>query len=318
MHSHHLQLNLRFRLGVRKVTPTAIEKWSKIINACRQNEKNMQEHVDGVWKNTEVLPDLRYDVESIADYLTLKLGATKEEVTAPSKRNKMSGGDMTLDDCAFSQVMKANGKLRVWITNIVTSGDLFERDAEEDAAEAAAEDTNIDVAIENYEPALEALVAEEEVEVAAVLEDETPDDALLRARAYLQKHKIKRLNRESQEEYIARVAAIMMDGKLARKKRVAAMKNVVPKTKEKTDADYAIAVAAQEEWNRMQGLKPVRPTSILEKHQGHEVGRYYLCLYRDVGYGGQDRTEMHPEHYVRQFPGLLENWQAVSRTCTLE
>ena len=47
-------------------------------------EKNMQEHVDGVWKNKEVLPDLRYDVDSIADYLTLKLGATKEEVMAPS------------------------------------------------------------------------------------------------------------------------------------------------------------------------------------------------------------------------------------------
>ena len=73
----------------------------------------------------------------------------------------------------------------------MTSGDLFERDAEEAAAEAAAEaaeDLNIDVAIENYEPALEALVAEGEVEVAAVLEDETLDDALLRARAYLQKH----------------------------------------------------------------------------------------------------------------------------------
>ena len=94
----------------------------------------MQDHVDGVWKNKEVLPDLRYDVDAIADYLTLKLGSTKEEVTAPSKRNKMSGGDMTLEDCAFSQVMKAKGKLREWITNIVTSGDLFERDAEEAAA----------------------------------------------------------------------------------------------------------------------------------------------------------------------------------------
>jgi hypothetical protein len=64
----------------------------------------------------------------------------------------------------------------------------------------------------------------------------------LAADAYLQKHKIKRLNRESQEEYIARVAAIMMDGKTTRKKRVAAMKNVVPKTKEKADADYAIVI----------------------------------------------------------------------------
>ena len=75
----------------------------------------MQDHVGGVWKNTIVLPDLRYDVLSIADlksdYLTLKLGATKGEATAPSNRNKMSGGDMTLEDCAFSQVMKAKGKL---------------------------------------------------------------------------------------------------------------------------------------------------------------------------------------------------------------
>ncbi len=162
-HSHYLQLNLRFRLGVPKVTPTAIEKCTKIINACRQNEKNMQDHVDGVWKNEEVLPDLRYDVDAIADFLTLKLGATKQEVTAPSRRNKMSGGDMTLvEDCAFSQVMKAKGKLREWITNIVTSGDLFERDGDE---EAAAEPPQ-DVAIENYEAALDALVPEEEVEEA--------------------------------------------------------------------------------------------------------------------------------------------------------
>ena len=101
-------------------------------------------------------------------------------------------------------------------------------------------------------------------------------------------------------------------------KRITAMQNNVPKTKEKTNAEYAIAVAAQEEWNRMEGLKPVRPTSIVEKHQGAEVGKYYLCLYRDVGYAKQDSTEMHPEHHVCQFPGLLENWQVVSLTYTLE
>ena len=131
----------------------------------------------------------------------------------------MSGGDMTLEDCAFSQVMTAKGKLREWIANIVTSGDLFERDGEE---EIAAEPPQ-DVAIENYEPALESLVAEEEVEeveeAPSVENDETLEDALLRARAYLQKHKIKKLKGESQEEYISRVAAIMMDGKETRKKR---------------------------------------------------------------------------------------------------
>jgi len=111
----------------------------------------------------------------------------------------------------------------------------------------------------------------------------------------------------------------MLDEKKNKTKRVVAMKNVVPKTKEKPDADYyAIAVAAQGERNQMQDLKRVGSTRIREKHQGAEVGRYCLCRYCDVGYGGQDRTDMHHENYVRQFPGLLENWQAVSLTCTLE
>ena len=165
----------------------------------------------------------------------------------------------------------------------------------------------------------EALSAQQEVdEVPIILDVWTYGWYYASGRAYLKKQKIHKLNRETSEKYIAWVAAIMLDEKKNNKKRVAAMKNVVPKTKEKTDAEYAIAVAAQEHWNRMQNLKPVRPTSILEKHQGAEVGRYYLCLYRDVGYGGQDRTEMHPEHHVRQFPGLLENWQAVRLTCTLK
>ena len=103
------------------------------------------------------------------------------------------------------------------------------------------------------------------------------DNALLLARAYFHKYKIKKFNRETSEEYTARVASIIKDGLWKKKKRITAMKNNVPKTKEKTNAEYAIAVAAQEEWNRMQGLKPVRPTSILQKHQGVEVGRHYLC-----------------------------------------
>ena len=122
------------------------------------------------------------------------------------------------------------------------------------------------------------------------------DNALLLAGAYFHKHKIKKFNRETSEEYIARVVSIITNGLWKKKNRITAMKNNVPKTKEKTNAEYAIPVAAQEEWNPMHGLKTVRPTSILVvKYQGAEVGRY-LCLYRDVGYAGQDRTEIYPEH----------------------
>ena len=66
-------------------------------------------------------------------------------------------------------------------------------------------------------------------------------------------------------------------------KRVAAMKNVVLKTKENADAEYAIVVATQGERNQMQDLKRVGSTRIREKRQGAEVGRYCLCHYCDVG-----------------------------------
>ena len=52
----------------------------------------------------------------------------------------------------------------------------------------------------------------------------------------------------------------MLDEKKNKNKRVAAMKNVVPKTKEKPDADYAIAVAAHGERNPMQDLNRVGST----------------------------------------------------------
>ena len=75
----------------------------------------------------------------------------------------------------------------------------------------------------------------------------------------------------------------MLDEKKNNKKRVTAMENVVLKTKENADAEYAIAVAAQGERNQMQDLKRVGSTRIREKRQGAEVGRYCLCRYCDVG-----------------------------------
>ena len=75
-------------------------------------------------------------------------------------------------------------------------------------------------------------------------------------RPYLQKHKVNKLNSETSEKYIAGVTAIiMLDEKQQQQKGVTAMKNNVPNTKEKADAEYAIAVATQGERNQIQGLK---------------------------------------------------------------
>ena len=68
----------------------------------------------------------------------------------------------------------------------------------------------------------------------------------------------------------------------------------------------------------MKNIGPKKPPMILEKRQGTEVGRFDLCRCRDVGFNGQDRDEDHFGHYVRQFSGFHENWQAVSVVCTIE
>jgi len=320
--SHRLQSNLAFRLGVGKVTPAAIEKYSKMINFCRRNENNMKQHVDGEWINKEVLPDLSPDIEAIAAYLTRKLGATKAAVTKATERNEMSGGNLKKEDCAFSQIMMAKGNLQQWLSKVVENGDLYKRENIVPQGEPNPEVQNADVGEENEEEEANGGIGVEdedgEEEEPLSMEEETSDGALLRARAYLKKHKVKPLRGEDNEGYVKRIADIMFDGKNARKTRSERMRSNAAKPKEKTDAEHAIAVAAQEEWNRVKNLRPKKPTRILEKRQGAEVGRFYLCLYHDVGFNGQDREELHPEHYVRQFPGFLENWQAVSVVRTIE
>ena len=220
--------------------------------------------------------------------------------------------------------MMAKGNLQQWIAKVVENGDLSECENIVTQGEPNSEVQNADVGEINEEEEIPGGiddgidVDEPEEEVPPPMEEETSDDVLLRARVYLQKHKVKPFRGEDNEAYVKRIADIMFDGKNARKTRSERMRSNASKPKEKTDAEHAIAVAAQEEWNRVKNLRPKKPTRILEKRQGTEVGRFYLCLYHDVGFNGQDREELHPEHYVRQFPGFLENWQAVSVVCTIE
>ena len=285
----------------------------------------MKQHVDGEWLNKESLPDLSPDIEAVASYLTRKLGATKADVTKSTERNEMSGGNLKKEDCAFSQIMMAKGSLQQWIAKVVERGDLYERENIVPQGEPNPEVQNADVGEGNQEEEANGVIddgivvdGEPEEEVPLPMEEETADDALLRARAYLQKHRVKPFRGEDNEAYVARIASIMFEGKKARKTRSERMRSNALKPKEKTDAEHAIAAAAQEEWNRVKNLRPKKPTRILEKRQGAEVGRYYLCLYHDVGFNGQDKEELHAEHYVRQFPGFLENWQSVSVVCTIE
>jgi hypothetical protein len=75
--------------------------------------------------------------------------------------------------------------------------------------------------------------------------------------------------------------------------------------------EVGAAVEARRQYNQLKGNKPRKPYKILRQVTGRDVGRYYVCLYHDVGYAGQYYEETHTEGYLRQFPGFIESYQSV-------
>jgi len=57
-------------------------------------------------------------------------------------------------------------------------------------------------------------------------------------------------------------------------------------TKEKADTAYAIAEVTQEEWNRVQGLKPARPTRIREVRKLEDT--IYTFIVVPLSYGASE------------------------------
>ena len=66
-----VQLNGEIKKNVPLATLSSIEKYSKTINIGRRNDENLKSHVDQaeVVKNEWTLPDLRYDIDMIMDFL---------------------------------------------------------------------------------------------------------------------------------------------------------------------------------------------------------------------------------------------------------
>ena len=75
----------------------------------------------------------------------------------------------------------------------------------------------------------------------------------------------------------------------------------------------AVATEARLYYSRVTEQRERRPKTILSHEDYPSLGRYYLCLWSDVGYAGQDREEMKPPDYVMQFDGLLEDYRKVHR-----
>ena len=66
-----------------------------------------------------------------------------------------------------------------------------------------------------------------------------------------------------------------------------------------TSEEVSSDVEVSKQYNQVKGNKPRKPYKILRQVTGREVDRYYVCLYHDVGYTGQDYQDTHPEDYLK-------------------
>jgi hypothetical protein len=308
-----LQLNAQIRKHILKPTENSIAKYSDTINIGRQNDANLKNFVDKEIPRDEwSLPDLTLDIDCITEYLKKSLGATVAEVTMPKTMSGMSGGHIVRSDCAIFKVMKAKEALRNWIKNLVDKNELYARAAADVNVdeEAGAIDVEDDV-LEDIVDEMDLVPVEEEMAIVPVI-DTTLAEAQARAKEYIARTNAKPLPNETEDQYAARLANIMFSGNEARQTRSNRRKNNRDAATTMTQEEVGAAVEARSQYVLLKGTKNKRPHKILSQVTGKAVGKFYVCVYRDVGYSDQDIERTHPEDYLRQFPGFIESYEAVS------
>ena len=263
------------------------------------------------------VPSMKVDVQLIADYFAITLGATIAEVTQASTQSKMSHGPILKRDCAIYKVMKAKPDLKKWIEGLQTHNKLYGRPAEDGNGEEENEEEDVDGGGEG-EDLLEVeemdLIEVEEEELAIVpVVDTTMTEARQRAKDYMDRTNAKPKRGEKEYEFAERIANIMFSGNEDRQTRSQKMKknHRVGETTMTTE-EVAAGAEARKRFSQIKGTKTEKPWKIVEEMVGKDTGRLFKCRYHDVGYGGQDCDRVHTESYLRQFEGFMENYEAVS------
>ena len=277
----------------------------------------MKTHLDDEIERDEwSVPSMKVDVELIASYFAITLGATIEEVTRASTYSDMSHGPILKRDCAISKVMKAKQELKEWIKGLQSNHKVYGRPAEDENREEENEAEDVDCGGEGadlFEVEEMNLIALEEEELAIVpVLDTSLADARQRAKDYMTRTKAKPLRGENEDTFADRIANIMFSGNNDRKTRSQNMRNHRVGETTMTTEEVGAAAEARKRFNEIKGTKKKRPWKIMEEVVGKDTGRFFKCRYHDVGYGGQDYENTHDESYLRQFEGFMEDYEAVS------
>ena len=277
----------------------------------------MKKFVDDDIKRDEwSVASMKVDVELIADYFKTTLGATIAEVTMASTHSKMSHGPILKRDCAIYKVLKAKPDLKEWIAGLQTNNKLYGCPAADGNGEDENEEEDVDGEGEG-EDVLEVdemdLIEVEEEELAIVpVVDTSMAEARQRAKAYMDRTDAKPRRGEDAQTFADRIAAIMFSGNEDRKTRSQKMKNNRVGETMVTTEEVGAAAEARLRFNKLKGTKNQKPWKIVEEVVGKTVGRFFKCLYHDVGFGRQDYFDVHDEGYLRQFQGFMEGYEAVS------
>ena len=295
----------------------SIARYSKSINVGRRNDENMKKFVDDDIKRDEwSVPSMKVDIQLIANYFANTLGATIADVTKTSTDSRMSHGPILKRDCAISKVMKAKPDLKKWIQELQTNNKLYGCPAADGNGEDENEEEDVDGGGEG-EGVLEVdemdLIEVEEEELAIVpVVDTSMTEARQRAKVYMKHTGAKPRRGEDEQRFADRIANIMFSGNEDRKTRSQMKKNYRVGETMMTTEEVGAAAEARLRFREIKGIKKQKPWKIVEEVVGKTVGRFFRCLYHDVGYGGQDYEDTHDESYLRQFDGFIEDYEAVS------
>ena len=80
----------------------------------------------------------------------------------------------------------------------------------------------------------------------------------------------------------------MFSGNEDRKTRSQMKKNYRVGETMMTTEEVGAAAEARLRFSEIKGIKKQKPWKIVEEVVGKTVGRFFLCVYHDVGYGDQD------------------------------
>ena len=313
-----LQINAMAAKGVRIPSESKIKFFFRHLDKCRLNREHLDEAIGTSRHGKGKTPDPSKDIELLVDLLKARIGSTYAMIQEASTASKLAspelGIEMERSKVGWNLMFTHLPKLQEWAQGVVDKGELYkmpERPDDEDMIDLEEE----------------GLVYEEDGDLDGRVEEEdggydSESEAVHRtksreaAKRYTDGQYGKRLPKETDEEWVARVEVMIFEGRKARSTRSSRAKGGGGAGGE-GDEDAAAAALCHE---MVQGAAystlheqehERRPNKILEKEVKGGV-LHYLTRVTDKGWHPPHRDTWRTRAWCLGFPGLVEEFEKVT------